>query len=393
MPRNELDFPSRIDSLSVLAEDGSVDQALMPDLESDFLKRLYRTMLLSRRFDERLLTLQKQGRIGTFAPAIGQEATQIGAAACLRDEDWVVPSYRDSAASLWRGIPLSGLMLYDAGWNEGGQPPEGQRDLPICVPVASQIPHAVGLAYAAHLRESDEVALVFFGDGATSEGDFHEAINFAGVHRLPVLFCCQNNQYAISTPLKLQTRSQTIAQKAIAYGVHGIQVDGNDIFAVHVACSEAIERARTGDGPTLVEAVTYRLSVHTTADDPSVYRDDKEVNQWKEKDPIGRFQKYLVAKEVLTEDDVETLEKEIEQQIEQAWREAEQKMDSFDQVPPIFAHLLADKTDSLSEQQKQLQSLADGVHLNSNRAKESAEGKESAGGKDSAGKNERRDDG
>lgn len=357
MSKEQLDIPLQIDTLSVLAEGGSVDQDLMPDLEGELLKRLHRTMLLSRRFDERLLTLQKQGRIGTFAPAIGQEAAQIGAAACLRDEDWMVPSYRDSAASLWRGTSMSGLMLYDAGWNEGNEPPEGQRDLPICVPVGSQIPHAVGLAYASRLRESGEATLVFFGDGATSEGDFHEALNFAGVHQLPVLFCCQNNQYAISTPIELQTQSRSFAQKAIAYGVSGIQVDGNDILAMYMACSEAIDRARSGEGPTMIEAVTYRLSVHTTADDPSVYREEEEVQQWKKKDPIDRFQKYLISQEILAKDDVEELEKKIEQEIDQAWDEAEQKMDSFEQVPPMFEHLLGDEPNYLAKQRKRLQDL------------------------------------
>ncbi len=357
MPRTELNLNATIHHLSVLSEDGTVDREWLPDLDGEFLKRLHRTMLLSRRFDEQLLTLQKQGRIGTFAPAIGQEAAQVGAAACLREKDWMVPSYRDSAASLWRGLPPSGLMLYDAGWNEGNEPSEGQRDLPVCVPVASQIPHAVGLAYAARLRDTDEAVLVFFGDGATSEGDFHEAVNFAGVHQLPVLFCCQNNQYAISTPVELQTQSQSIAQKAIAYGVHGVQVDGNDLFAVHVACGEAVRRARSGEGPTLIEAVTYRLSVHTTADDPSVYREDDEVKQWKKKDPLKRFQDHLLSEEILSEGDVETLEEEIKQQIDEAWEEAEQKMESFDRVPPMFEHLFAEQTEHLAEQQRQLQRL------------------------------------
>ena len=353
MPRSELEISVQLEKLSILDEDGSVDEELLPELDADFQRAVHRTMLLSRRFDERLLTLQKQGRIGTFAPAIGQEAAQIGAAAVLGEQDWMVPSYRDSAASIWRGTPLSGLILYDAGWNEGAAPPEGQRDLPIAVPVASQIPHAPGLAYAAKLRESDEIAMTFFGDGATSEGDFHEAINFAAVHKLPVIFACQNNQYAISTPLDLQTASNTLAQKAVAYGIPGIRVDGNDFFAVHVAFSEAAERARQGEGPTLIEALTYRLSVHTTADDPSVYRDDEEVEYWQKKEPIARLQKFLIERDVISEADVEKLEEQIAEQIEDAWEEAQQKMESSNEIETIFEYILDESPPYLNQQAEQ----------------------------------------
>lgn len=354
MSRTELEVSSRLESLGILAEDGSVDEDLLPELDADRQRRIHRTMLLSRRFDERLLRLQKQGGIGTFAPAIGQEAAQVGAVSVLGEEDWMVPSYRDSAAAIWRGTPLWGLILYDAGWNEGAAPREGQKDLPICVPVASQIPHAAGLAYAARLRESDEAVLVFFGDGATSEGDFHEAINFAGVHRLPVVFACQNNQYAISTSLDLQTAADTIAQKAVAYGVPGLRVDGNDVLAVQVAFDEALARARDGEGPTLVESVTYRLSVHTTADDPSAYREEEEVDQWREKDPIPRLQRFLIDREMLSEDEVERLEEEIESEIEEAWQEAQRRMESFDLREPVFEHVLAEMPSYLSEQREEM---------------------------------------
>jgi len=359
MPRSALEVPVQLEKLSILEEDGSVDEELMPDLDADLQRQVHRTMLLSRRFDERLLTLQKQGRIGTFAPAIGQAAAQIGAASVLQEQDWMVPSYRDSAASIWRGTPLWGLILYDAGWNEGAMPPEGQRDLPIAVPVASQIPHAAGLAYAAKLRESDEIAMVFFGDGATSEGDFHEAINFAAVQQLPVIFACQNNQYAISTPLELQTASQTLAHKAVAYGVPGLRVDGNDFFAVHVAFAEAAQRARQGEGPTLIETLTYRLSVHTTADDPSVYRDDQEVRQWQEKEPIYRLQRFLIERAVISEDDVEKLEEQIKKQIEDAWQKAEQKMKSMDELELMFECLWNESPSYLNEQAEQFLSQRD----------------------------------
>lgn len=352
MPRSELDVPTRLERLGVLAEDGTVDDELAPDLDDEFLRRLHRTMLLSRRFDERLLNFQKQGRIGTFAPAIGQEAAQIAATAALGEDDWMVPSYRESAAAIWRGTPLWGLILYDAGWNEGAAPPEGQKDLPIAVPVASQIPHAVGLAHAARLRGLDEVVLVHFGDGATSEGDFHEAVNFAGVHDDPVVFLCQNNQYAISTPLELQTDVQAIAQKAVAYGIPGVRVDGNDVLAVHLATVEAVQRARDGEGPTFIEAVTYRLSVHTTADDPSVYRDEEEVEQWREKDPIARLQRYLEDRDALRDGDVERIEQDIEQEIDEAWEEAQRRMDEFADPTVVFDHVYAEVPPYLAEQRE-----------------------------------------
>jgi TPP-dependent pyruvate/acetoin dehydrogenase alpha subunit len=193
--------------------------------------------------------LQRQGRIGTFAPIKGQEATQVGAVAALRKEDWLVPAFREAAAAIYRGTPLSDLFIFLAGYNEGGHIPEGQNDLPIAVPVAMQIPHAVGIAYGIKYRKQPHVVMTFFGDGATSEGDFHEGLNFAGVFNTPTVFVCQNNQWAISLPREKQTKSKTLAQKALAYGIPGIQVDGNDVLAVYAATQEAVERARSGKGP------------------------------------------------------------------------------------------------------------------------------------------------
>ncbi|HWB70829.1 MAG TPA: pyruvate dehydrogenase (acetyl-transferring) E1 component subunit alpha [Egibacteraceae bacterium] len=352
MPRRELKIAPRLEDLSVLEQGGQVDDDLEPQLDDDLLRRLHRTMLLSRRFDERLLRWQRQGRIGTFAPAMGQEASQIGAAAALRDSDWMVPSYRESAAALWRGTPLWGLILYDAGYNEGAEVPEGQKDLPICVPVASQIPHAVGLAYAAKYRGTDEVVMVFFGDGATSEGDFHEAVNLAGVYRAPVVFVCQNNQWAISTPLEKQTAAETLAHKAVAYGIPGVRVDGNDVLGVYLAASEAVEQARAGDGPTLLECVTYRLSVHTTADDPSKYREEEDVEDWEEHDPIPRLRRYLLDRGTLSEDDVERLEQEVDDDIEGAWDEAEGRMQQLGDPVDMFDHVYAEMPPYLAEQRE-----------------------------------------
>src|SRR5262249_11627666 len=269
MPRTPLEPRFTVDYLSILDAEGTLDSALDPGLPGPELKRLYRAMLLARRLDERMVRLQRQGRIGTFAPIKGQEASQLDSVGVLRPTDWMVPSFRETAAMIWRGWPIEKLLPFFAGHLAGAQPAPDQPDLPITIPVSTQLPHAVGLAYAAQYRQDDVVVMVYFGDGATSEGDFHEALNFAGVWHVPVVFVCQNNQWAISVPLKKQTNSKTIAQKALAYGLPGIQVDGNDVLAVYAASREAVERARAGEGPTLIECVTYRLGGHTAADDPT----------------------------------------------------------------------------------------------------------------------------
>lgn len=299
MPRTLIEPQFTIEHLSILDSDGNLDTALEPAIPADDLKRLYRSMLLARRFDERMLRLQRQGRIGTFAPIKGQEAAQLGSVSTLRRSDWMVPSFRETASMLWRGWSMEKILLFFAGYLEGGEPGPDRHDLPICIPVATQLPHAVGLAYAAQYRGDDAVVMAYCGDGATSEGDFHEAMNFAGVWHVPVVFVVQNNQWAISIPLKKQTHSRTIAQKALAYGFPGLQVDGNDILAVHAASREALERARRGEGPTLIECVTYRLGVHTTSDDPTKYRSAEEVAAWERKDPLTRFGAYLQKRNLL----------------------------------------------------------------------------------------------
>src|SRR5438046_1761730 len=293
MPRLILEPRFHVEYLSILDSEGNLDASLEPKLPPGDLKALYRAMVLGRRFDERMLKMQRQGRIGTFAPIKGQEASQIGSVFTLRTTDWMVPSFRETAAMLWRGWPIEKILLVFAGYLEGGQPAPEQHDLPITIPVGTQLPHAVGLAYAAQYRGDDAVVMAYCGDGATSEGDFHEALNLAGVWHVPIVFVVQNNQWAISVPLKKQTHSRTIAQKALAYGIPGLQVDGNDVLAVYAACKEAADRARAGDGPTLPGCVTYRLGVHTTADDPTKYRTAEEVSAWEHKDPLTRFTAYL----------------------------------------------------------------------------------------------------
>ena len=345
-----------IQRLSILNEDGEFDDSSAPEIDDDLLLSMFKAMLRARRFDERQLRLQRQGEIGTFAPVHGQEAAQIGAIAAIDEEDWFVPSFRESAAALWRGVPMENLLLYTAGYNEGGWMEKGSRSLPIAIPVASQLPHAAGLAYAMKHRGENHVVMAFFGDGATSEGDFHEAMNFAGVYELPVVFLCQNNQWAISTPREQQTRSATLAQKSFAYGFPGVQVDGNDVFAVYKACGDAVRRARDGDGPTLIEAVTFRMEVHTTADDPSKYRSEEEEQRWAERDPLDRLQKFLEDRDLLGEDGVSELEEAIEKEIDKAWEQTQARMEELDDPRVIFEHhyetmpkRLERQRDSLSE--------------------------------------------
>jgi pyruvate dehydrogenase E1 component alpha subunit len=354
MPRKKINISCKMEYLSILDEKGKLDKKLEPDIPEDLLLKLYRTMLLTRRFDERMLSLQRQGRIGTFAPVTGQEASQLGAVAVLRPSDWMVPSFRETAAYIWRGAPMEGVILYFGGYNEGGRIEDDSKDLPVAVPVASQILHAVGLGWGINYRRTDEVVMVFFGDGATSEGDFHEGMNFAGVYQTPVIFVCQNNHWAISVPLSKQTRSETLAQKALAYGIPGIQVDGNDILAVYVAAKEAADRARSGGGPTMIECVTYRMMMHTTADDPKRYRTDQEVEGWKKKDPLLRFGKFLTDKELVTKDEFQKIEDEIKAEIQAAVDRAEDQMRKFDDPLHMFEHAFAELPSHLKEQRAEL---------------------------------------
>ncbi len=354
MGRKRLSPANYIDYLSILDENGKLDSELEPNITSEKHLDMFRAMMLGRRFDERMLDLQRQGRIGTFPPIKGQEASQIGTAALLRDSDWMAPSFRETAAEIMRGRSMESVMLYYNGYNEGTIIPENQKDLPMSVPVASQIIHAVGLGWAAKYRQTDEVVMTFFGDGATSEGDFHEGLNCAAVYRTPVIFVCQNNQWAISLPLARQTHSKTLAQKALAYGMPGIQVDGNDILAVYAAASEAVDRARNGGGPTLIECVTYRIMMHTTADDPKRYRTDEEVEVWKKRDPVIRYQNYLDKKNILTAPLLSEIEGEIKQQIQTAIDRAENQMKELRDPLDMFDHLYSELPANLQVQKEAL---------------------------------------
>lgn len=308
-----------VQRLSVLEPDGSVDAELEPALTDDDRLALLEAMLLARIADERMLKLQRQGRLGTFPPGLGQEAACVGAAFAMAEQDWLVPAFRDLGAAMARGYPLEHALRYFNGWEEGNLVSEGARVLPTAVIVSSALLHAVGLAWGLRYQgEGDSAVLSFVGDGGTSQGDFYEALNFAGVWQAPVVFVIQNNQWAISVPRAKQTRAATLAQKAVAAGIPGIQVDGNDVLAVYRATREALERARSGGGPTLIEAVTYRLGVHTTADDPRKYRsEEEELRAW-EREPLARYQRYLEAKGLLDEARLAALRDEVTAKVQRA---------------------------------------------------------------------------
>ncbi len=265
------------------------------DISDAALVEMYRQMVMVRQFDRRCVALQRAGRMGTYPPCEGQEACQVGVANALRPQDFLFPTYRDSGAVMLHGVPMERLMLYWNGRPEGAVIPDDVNVFPMAVPIATQLPHAMGAAWAAKLRGVDQVALGLFGDGASSEGDFHVAMNFAGVFHVPAVFFCQNNQYAISVPLSRQTASETIAQKAQAYGFEGVRVDGCDVIAVYRAVKAAVEKAAQGGGPTLIEALTYRYGAHTTSDDPTKYRTAEETDTWRKRDPIPRLQEQLRA--------------------------------------------------------------------------------------------------
>ncbi|AHG03675.1 pyruvate dehydrogenase E1 subunit alpha [Halobacterium sp. DL1] len=347
MPREEI-AQFTIDSVQVLSEDETVDEELVPSLSDDELLELYEEMKRSRRLDERAIALQRRGEIGTYAPAIGQEAAQVGSAFAMAEEDWLVPSFREGPALLAHGVEPHQLLWYAMGMEEGAEIPGGEGALPPSIPVGTQPLHAVGVGWGESLQGRSNVAVTYFGDGATSEGDVYEALNFAGVYDAQTVFVCQNNRYAISTRLADQTAAETLAQKAIAAGIEGIRVDGNDVLGVYRVAKEAIEKARDGE-PVLIEALTYRRSMHTTSDDPSVYRESEEEDEWAARDPIVRFQVYLRNRGILDDETVaeidERIETELAAEIEKA-REGEADVDPAD----MFRHVYEEMPASLERQ-------------------------------------------
>ncbi len=341
MPENVLES-FQVKRVGILDEKGNADAALLPPLSDDDLKRMYEVLILARTFDQRALNLQREGRIGTYPSIQGQEASQIGSALAAEKKDWLFTTFRESGVYVALGYPLHLILQYWAGDERGMKIPEGMNIFPLSIPVGTQIPQAVGAAAAAKYRKDRAGALVYFGDGGSSRGDFHEGMNMAGVFKLPVVFLCQNNQWAISVRREQQTAAKTIAQKAIAYGFEGIQVDGNDVLAVYKATRDALEKAKAGGGPTLIECFTYRMSDHTTSDDATRYRSKEEIETWKARDPILRLRLFLEKKGIWNE----TWQKEVEARSKAAVDEAQKKAESAEPPKPqdMFTYTYASLT-------------------------------------------------
>lgn len=353
--------------LRVIQDDGTRNPKTDPELSKDGLLELYRIMLLERTLDDRMLSLQRQGRIGFYGPSLGQEAAIVGAAFAMEPRDWIFPQYREPGAALVRGMPLEMLIAQFFG---NAQDPVMGRQMPchyvfregnfmsISSCVGTQIPLAVGAAWAAKIRKDPIVSLVYFGDGGTSTSDFHTGMNFAGVFRAPVVFVCNNNQWAISVPVRRQTAAETLAQKADAYGFEGVRVDGMDALAVVAAVRDAQRRARSGGGPTLVEAVTYRLGPHSSSDDPTRYRDEAEVEAWRQRDPIDRMRNHLVARGIWDADADTRLQQELNDAITEA-------VHAVERAPPpsldaMFGDVYEGTPSHLEEQLEDLRSVYGG---------------------------------
>lgn len=347
----------------VVRPDGSVaDEAALAMVETDLLVDLYRAVWRSREIDRRLSGLQRQGRIGFYGTSIGEEAAVFGSAAALESRDWVFPALRQGGVAVWRGYPLSQYVAQCIGnsldWLQGRQMPchysdRSRNHVSWSSVIATQLPHAVGAAMASRYRNDGVVAAAYLGDGATSEPDFHVALNFAAVNKAPVVFICHNNQWAISVPFSQQTASDGVAIKSVAYGMPGRLVDGNDVVAVLLACREAVNRARSGGGPTLIECVTYRLLGHTTSDDPSRYRDEAEVALWRDRDPLIRQRALLEDRGLWSDQRQAELEKQTREDLDAAIAEAEAAGPPAPET--LFDDVYASLTPLLGEQRQLLQ--------------------------------------
>ena len=352
--------------LKVLSPDGTIiDSDSEPKLSNEKLLKMYETMVIVRLMDTKGLRLQRQGRIGFHIPTTGQEATQVAVVAALDEKDWLFPAYREPGMAIYRGLPLKEIIDH---WFGNKFDPQKGRRIPglfgekektkfvnASAPIGTQIIQAAGAAYAAKYLNDGTCNVVFFGDGATSSNDFHSGMNFAGVTKAPTIFFCQNNQWAISVPLSKQTASESIAAKAQAYGMPGIQVDGNDILAVYAVMTDAIKHARNGNGPTMIEALTYRMGPHTSSDDPSRYRSKEEVEEQAKRDPIQRFENYLLRKNILTQEKIETIRKTRDEELNRLIKEAEEA------APPelvdLFTDVYTEMPRHLREQYEDLQRI------------------------------------
>src|SRR6187397_1780550 len=351
-------LPAERDLRRVIGDGEGVPDGEVDGLSEVDLLELHRRLVLLRTYDERSVVYHRQGRIGTYAIFWGHEAMQVGATYALEDADWIFPSYRESAIGLLRGMPASTVLSWWRGHPAGWWNPADWNVASICVPIGTHVPHAVGLAWGKKLRGERTCAIAFFGDGATSEGAFHEGANFAGVMRAPVVLFCNNNQWAISTLLSEQTAAPTLADKAIDYAMPGVRVDGGDVLAVYEATRDAVARARLGDGPTFIEAVSYRAAPHATADDPSAYIDLERVEEERENECIGRYERYLVRIGVLTEERAEEIRQEALELMRAGIAEAEAE------PPPdislVFEHAYADPPPSLLTEEEELRRILGG---------------------------------
>lgn len=351
MSREEV-YSGSIQRIEVFDADSGDDD---PGLDEEQLHELYKKMVLARQFDEKAFALQRRGEISTYAPHKGQEAAQIGAAYALEDDDWAVPSFRETPVFMMRGAPLEKIFRRWMGDANGQKGIDEINTLPVAIPVGTQNLHTAGVGMAMEKKGDSNAVIGFTGDGSTSEGDFHEALNFAGVYNAHSVFFVQNNKFAISMPVEKQTKSETIAQKALAYGIGGIQVDGNDILAVIAAVSEALEKARNGE-PVLIEAETYRVADHTTSDDSTRYRDESEVEEWKKKDPIDRFKQYLKDNDQW-DDELEDYAEEAKETVNEAAKKAMEMEDpGFDE---LFDYVYADMPELLKREKEELKKEVD----------------------------------
>jgi len=349
-------MPATVDlePVQLVAPDGTptAEGRYSRDLPAETLCWLYEMMVVTRDVDTEFMSLQRQGQLALYAPCRGQEAAQVGAAACLRKTDWLFPQYRELGVYLVRGIPPGHVGAAWRGTWHGGLEFTKKCCAPVSVPVGTHTLHAVGAAMAAQRLGEDSVTVAFLGDGATSEGDVHEALNFAGVFNTPCVFYVQNNQWAISVPVSRQTAAPSIAHKAIGYGMPGIRVDGNDVLACYAVMAEAVARARAGQGPTLIEAVTYRLGPHTTADDPSRYRTQEEVDRWAALDPIPRYRAYL-QQTGLWSDRLEERVAARSKRMRAELRDAVFDAPDFD-IDEVFTTVYAEITPGLEAQRRQI---------------------------------------
>ena len=340
--------PREDEILRIIDNEGEVlNKELMPDLNDETIIQAYKSMLFARTADNMAVSYQRQGRMYTYPPILGQEAIQIAAGVIIREEDWLAPAFRELAIMMAKGVTLKEIFLYYMGNEQGSNFSKANHVLPICVPIGSQLLHSTGIGYSIKYQKKDEVVFTYVGDGGTSEGDFSEALNFAGVWKVPVIFTIQNNQYAISVPVKSQTKSVNLAVKAIAFGVPGIKVDGNDFFAMYVAYKEAFNNARAGNGPTLIEALTYRKGAHTTSDDPSKYRTKDEEQEWDKTDPLVRLKRYMDKAGIWKENEEQLIE-EYKLEIDKQFTEAE----NFTTYPleDVFQYMYVDMPDILKKQ-------------------------------------------